>query len=112
MLGLMTEKVQFRQDGTSAFVKFSAIDDVEFAIKRNDKKSNMRIYRCTERQMKTDCQTGNGHSPLPSFASVRRGRSKSSSKTDDSLHAMNFMKVRGLPWAINESYVIDLFPGK
>lgn len=111
----MIESVHIKQDGKGAFVKFKTVDDVEFAIKRNDKKSNMHIYRCTEHQMQMDRKSGNGHLSLPPVVPAfrRRNLTKSGSKTlNDSLHAVNFLKVHGLPWTVSESYVFDLFPGK
>lgn len=89
------------------------ISDVEFAIKRNDEKSEMCIYRSTEHHMQNDRKEGNGHSssPLPSVVSSRRVSIKNRTKTDDS-RSTNFLKVRGLPMTINESYAVDLFIGK
>lgn len=88
------------------------ISDIEFAIQRNDEK--IFIYRCTEQCMKNSRKEGNGYlaSPLPSVASLRRVSSKNSAKMTDDSRSTNFMKVRGLPMTVNESYVVDLFIGK
>lgn len=109
----MIETVQLEVDGKGAFVKFHTKDDVEFAIKRNGKEPNMRIYRCTERQMQMDRKKGLARLSMPVIAPIRRGISaQNGTKTGGSTRAMKFLKVYGLPGQISESYVLDLFPGK
>lgn len=53
--------------------------------------------------------------PLPSArrssASVKRDLTKNGTKTDDAQHSTGFLKVRGLPMTVNESFVFDLFIG-
>lgn len=101
-----------------AFHKFQCMkflfSDVEFAIKRNNKESAICIYRSTAHLMQNDGSEGNGHSksPMPSVASLRRDSMKNSTKTDGNQLSVGFLKVRGLPLAINEPYVFDIFIGK
>lgn len=47
----------------------------------------------------------------PLSASLRRDSTKNSTKTGDDQLSAGFLKVRGLPMTINESYVFDLFIG-
>lgn len=58
----MIETVQAKPDQKGVFVKFSTVDDVEFAIKRIPETSNLRIYRCSEHQMQIDVEVGSSHS--------------------------------------------------
>lgn len=96
--------------------------DVEFAIKRNDKTSSIRIYRSTHAQMQNDGKAENGQlvqrlpplslsSARSSIGSVQRGLMKNTTKTDDAQHSTGFLKVRGLPMTTNESFVFDMFIG-
>lgn len=83
-------------------------------MKRNDKKSKICVYRSTEHQMQRDRQERNGRpaSPLPSVAYGRHDSVKNNdTKPNDNCGGLTFLKVRGLPWSVNESYVVDLFPG-
>lgn len=89
--GLLINSIQLNPNNSSAFVKFTTVDDVEFAIKRNDKKSNMRIYRSSDQHMKSG-QNGNKTQLLSHSSSHISHSTKSDPKidpkTDDSHRAM------------------------
>lgn len=60
LLDLMVERVNLIQKTTmsgvrAAYVKFSTIEDVEFAVKKHDK--NITVYRASNEQMKNDDRT-------------------------------------------------------
>lgn len=102
-----------------AYVKFSFMDDVEKAVKRNDKKSRIHIYRSTEEEMRSSYQVGLKRSSLQS-SSYHDNKSSKSANDDDSKSrsdsksysdGIKFVRVRGIPWEANEDYVFDLFPG-
>lgn len=97
---------------SSAFVKFKTLDDVELAIKRNDKTSDMKIYRSSDEHMNSDQNKSNPdkRSQSSTHASLSM-KSGSDAKTDDCNRTTKYLKVRGLPWSIDKSYIISLFPG-
>lgn len=103
-----------------AYVKFSFTDDVEKAVKLNNKKSRIHIYRSTEEEMRSSYQGGLKRSSLQSFSNQDNQSSKSpndddsKSRNDSRSYSgdIKFVRVRGIPWEANEDYVFDLFPGK
>lgn len=101
---LSIEKVKHTENTSRAYVKFKSVNDVELAIKRNDKQTNVRIYRSTNQQMKTERKQDS----VPSMTS----RSSPQHDSTESHRASEFMKVRGLPWNTEKAEIIALFPGK
>ncbi|XP_055326666.1 G-rich sequence factor 1-like isoform X2 [Sitodiplosis mosellana] len=113
--GLQIQRIHVVQSASNcAYVKFSSMDDVEDAIKRSDKKSTVRIYRSTDQQMRSSYQGGPKHESLPSSSDLdtqkdddSKSRSDSKSYSGDS----KFVRVRGIPWEVDEDFVYNLFPG-
>lgn len=111
MLGLLIDAIQMVPNTTTAFVKFSTVGDVELALKKTNKDSGLRIYRSTERQMQSNRKKTNIQPLRPSRSSLRR-EVKRDLKPDNIHSPIKFVRVQGLPWTIDESFVMDLFPGK
>lgn len=111
-IGLLIDAIRMVPTTTSAFIKFSTVGDVELALRKADKDSSMRIYRSTEQQMQSNCKKTKVLSLRPSRSSLHRVLTKNDPKLDKNDHnEIKFVKVQGLPWSIDESFVIDLFPG-
>lgn len=96
---------------TEAYVKFCKMDDVEIAIKRYEKKPNIRIYRSTMHQMQYDYKLHDFKSSSRS-SNHNNARSLQADESTDDYRGGKFLKVRGVPWTADKPYIIQLFPGK
>lgn len=129
----MVENIDIIQDASkthqAAYVKFSMVDDVEIAIKRNDQKSNIRIFRASNDQMKSvgsdDLPQSAQATPKPSRCStphrsqIRAHQAQGASvKTDIDpnshkkiLNPRKYLKIHGLERTDEKDFVMSLFQG-
>lgn len=54
--GISVNSIQLTPNKSSAFMKctITTVGDVHFALRRNDKNSNVRIYRSSDQHMESD----------------------------------------------------------
>lgn len=82
------------------FVKFATAHDADLAIKLNGEKVGgriVKIIRSSDRQM-TSAMEIEGF--VPSDSSSSNG------------NEYNYVQIRGLPWNVDNAYIVELFPGK
>lgn len=105
---------QSGSDATSkygAYVKFSNIDDVEHAVKRSNKKDNIRIYRTSNEQMQLCFKSGFKY-PSSHSSKSQHDSQPSNNDSSKSLSSCKILRVLGLPWSADVEFVINMFPGK
>ncbi|XP_031626613.1 uncharacterized protein LOC116342931 [Contarinia nasturtii] len=89
-----------------AFVKFQNIDDIECAVKRNDNKNNIRVYRSTNERMikcfKNGCKYPSDQSSLIQH---------SNGSSAKSIQTCEYLRIIGLPILFNKEAVLNMFPG-
>lgn len=144
-IGLQISRVHMVQSGSSSFsdcayVKFSTMNEVEDAIKRTDKNTDIKVYRSSEVsldenkeidyilmkmifskvQMRTRIRQGGlkremrEPSPIHNTPPPMVRDSKCSKSQNDSRSLSGgpkYVRVRGIPWEANADFVFDLFLG-
>lgn len=100
-----------KTDVRAAYVKFSTIVDVEFAIKKHD--SNINVYRASNEQMKMGDRAGLSESSQLNLVQQTQAASVMStiSMAKTPSPTKKYLKILGLPWEENEEYVLKLFQG-
>lgn len=104
-LGLRIDEVYFARNDLKVltgevFVKFVTANDADLAIKLNGEKVGgriVKIIRSSDRQM-TSAMEIEGF--VPSDSSSSNG------------NEYFYIQIRGLPWNVDNAYILNLFPGK
>lgn len=104
-LGLCIEEIYFARNDLKiltgeVFVKFVTANDADLAIKLNGEKVGgriVKIIRSSDKQMTSAMET---EGFVPSDSSSSNGNEYS------------YIQIRGLPWNVDNAYILNLFPGK